>query len=76
MPIHLHDSANLKRPFLLQIQTIGLDIHSPITGGVYDVRDTTRKYASTPSTILYLYRLFQHNSSVNHLLDSPLLLQV
>lgn len=70
MTVHFLDPADLECTFLLDVQTISLNVLTSIITRVHKVRDSAREHPATPSTILYLYRLSQLHSPINHLFDT------
>ena len=76
MAVHFHDSADLEGSLLFYVLTKGFDIATIHIGRIPDIGNAATEHATTPCTVLYLYRLLHHHSPVNNLLDSHLLLLI
>ena len=67
MAVHFYDSADLKGSFLLHVLTKGFDITTIHIGRIPDIGNAATENATTPCTILYLYRLLHHHSPIDNL---------
>ena len=54
MPVHFHDSADLKSPVCFDIHSISRDIVATIIARVFYVADPALKNLAASGTVLYL----------------------